>query len=227
MDIIHLGRHNFTQPLEQLYFLERLALDYVNGHLQIFNSANSLSIYFEYGKIVYACQYDNMWDLLCCKLQELTPQIPVLSADIYTNLKVIFERGIDNKLLASHDYLAIWWLVNQKYLNPFQAGMLIEELVFDVMQSFLLLKDGIYEFSYKTFLDEMPKFCHIDVSSLAIRYQESVHQIEVLTSHQQKSTEYKQVVHRTIEVEKTLPLEDKYTSYTYVEEVKSPKQKNI
>ncbi len=99
------------------------------------------------------------------------PQIPTLPRGIYEQLRAIFETGIDNEAIPNPDYLAICWLVNQKYITSTQAGMLIEQLAIEVLQSFLRLQQGSYEFTHDSFLDDMPKFCHLNLRSLVEKCQ--------------------------------------------------------
>lgn len=172
MDTVNLGRHKFFQPLEHLTLLERVAKQYVDGQLQIFSISQQWSIYFEEGKIVYACQLHEMWDIFYKKLQNLNPQVSSITKDTYRQLKAIFDSNLDSEVTSDSDYLAICWLVNQRYLTPSQAAQLIKELVAEVTDSFLKLRDGIYEFTINSSLNDLPKFCHIDISAIASRFQQ-------------------------------------------------------
>ncbi len=167
MNTINLGRHKFLQPKEHLSFLEKVTQNYIQGCLQALSISQSLSLYFEQGQLIYAYQANNMWDIFCQKLQQLFPQLNNLNNELDGQLKAVFESQASDR----SDYLAICWLVDQKYLNSLQAGKLIEEIAVGVLDSFFQLREGTYKFIPQSLPDYLPKFCHIDVSLLARRYQ--------------------------------------------------------
>lgn len=164
MNTVNLGRQKFFQPLEHLSFLQKVSQDYVSGNLQVFSISQQWSIYFEEGKVIYACQLNEMWNLFYKKLQQLNPEIN-LNNQVYNQLKAIFDSRHEDGACSS--YLAICWLLDQQYINSSQVKQLIEELAIEVMDSFLKLRDGIYEFLPNSFLDDLPKFTHIDISTIA------------------------------------------------------------
>jgi two-component system, chemotaxis family, response regulator PixG len=172
MNTINLGRHKFFQPTEHISLLGKVSQDYVNGCLKVFSISQQWLIYFEEGKIIYACQSKDMWEIFFKTIQQLKPDIPRLSNDVYQHLKTIFESNIDDEGMENSDYLAICWLVNQQYLTASQAAILIEALAIAVMDSYFKLKDGIYEFASQSFLNSLPKFCYLDVSVIAKSYQQ-------------------------------------------------------
>ncbi len=163
MNTLPIGRYRFFQALQPLSLLTKITSQSTNGCLQVFSASASWSFYFNEGKLIYACSPEKMFNILYRNLKRLSQQIPTLHNGIYKQLQVIFETGIENQAIPNPDYLAICWLVNQKYLTPLQAGILIEQLALEVMESFLRLKEGSYEFTSKSFLDEMPKFCCLDL----------------------------------------------------------------
>ncbi len=171
MNTINLGRHKFFQPIEHISLLGKVSQDYANGCLKVFSISQQWSIYFEEGKIIYACQSKDMWEIFFKTIQQLKPDIARLSNDVYQHLKTIFESNIDDEGTENSDYLAICWLVNQQYLTASQAAILIEALAIAVMDSYFKLKDGIYEFTSQSFLNSLPKFCYLDVSVIAKSYQ--------------------------------------------------------
>jgi two-component system, chemotaxis family, response regulator PixG len=172
MNTINLGRHKFFQPIEHISLLRKVSQDYANGCLKVFSISQQWLIYFEEGKIIYACQAKDMWEIFFKTIQQLKPDIPRLSNDVYQHLKTIFESNIDDEGTENSDYLAICWLVNQQYLTASQAAILIEALAIAVMDSYFKLKDGIYEFASQSFLNSLPKFCYLDVSVVAKSYQQ-------------------------------------------------------
>lgn len=170
MKTLPISRYRFFQKLQPLSLLMKISSKSVTGCLQVFSITGSWSFYVEDGKLTYACCRDRMFEILYRNLQRLSQQTPI-SKGIYQQLRAIFETGIDNEAIPNPDYLAICWLVNQKYITPVQAGMLIEQLAIEVLESFLKLEEGSYEFTHDTFLDDMPKFCHLNLRSLVEKSQ--------------------------------------------------------
>lgn len=163
MTTLPIGRYRFFQTLQPLSLLGKMTSKPLTGCWQVFSPSASWSIYLEEGKLIYVCSTDKMFDLLYKHLQRLSEQIPTLHSGIDKQLQAVFETGLVNQAIPNLDYLAICWLVNQKYISPEQAGMLIEELAIEVLEPFLKIKEGSYEFTSESFLDDMPKFCHLDL----------------------------------------------------------------
>lgn len=166
MQTLPIGRYRFFQRLQPLLILNKVVNTHKTGCLQVFSASVSWLIYFEKGKLVYACYESGMFEILYKKLQLLSKNVPTLNHEVYIKLKAIFETGIENQAIPLPDYLAICWLVNQKYLSQAQAATLIEEIAVEVLESFLLLQEGCYELASNSFIEKMPRYCRLDVLSL-------------------------------------------------------------
>jgi twitching motility two-component system response regulator PilG len=171
MQTVNLGRHKFFQPQEHILFLNRIAEYYEKGSLKVFETSQSLSIYLEEGQIIYATHSDRKWNNFHNTLQRSNPRIAYLDSQIIQKLQTIFESNLDGVKIDNTDYLAICWLVNQGYLTQLQARNLVEELSLNIIQQFITLQDGVYEFSLHTPIDDLPKFCHIPIESLTSLYE--------------------------------------------------------
>jgi len=166
MKTLPISRYRFFQKLQPLSLLKKITSKSVTGCLQVFSTSGSWSIYMDEGKLIYACYSEKMFEPLYRNLQRLSQQISTLPRGIDEQLRAIFENGIENQAIPNPDYLAICWLVNQKYISPSQAAILIEQLALEVLESFLNLEEGSYEFIPESFLDDMPKFCHLNLRLL-------------------------------------------------------------
>ncbi|MBN3952075.1 MAG: response regulator [Nostoc sp. NMS7] len=171
MKTLPISRYRFFQKLQPLSLLKKITGKSVTGCLQVFSTSGSWSIYMDEGKLIYACYSEKMFEPLYRNLQRLSQQISTLPDGIKEQLRAIFETGIENQAIPNPDYLAICWLVNQKYISPSQAAILIEQLALEVLESFLNLEEGSYEFIPESFLDDMPKFCHLNLRLLVERCQ--------------------------------------------------------
>jgi len=166
MKTLPISRYRFYQKLQPLSLLKKITSKSVTGCLQVFSDAGSWSIYVEEGKLIYACYSERMFEPLYRNLQRLSQQISTLPRGINQQVKTIFERCIENQAIPNPDYLAICWLVNEKYISPNQAAILIEQMSLEFLESFLKLQEGSYEFIPESFLDDLPKFCHLNLRLL-------------------------------------------------------------
>ncbi len=149
MKTLPISRYRFFQKLQPLSLLKKITSKSVTGCLQVFSTSGSWSIYIEEGKLIYACYSEKMFEPLYRNLQRLSKQVPSIPKGIHEQLRAIFETGIENQAIPNPDYLAICWLVNQKYLSSSQAGILIEQLALEVLD-----------------LDDLPKYCYLNVRLL-------------------------------------------------------------
>ncbi len=166
---IHLGRYKFPQLEDHLFLLERIAVDYVNGQVQISSTSRTqnLSIFLQEGKIIYACIADNnMWKIFDSKLQALSEDTSQLNLNVYNQIKAVFKTAAKDKVVGNPCYLAICWLVNEGYISHQKAEKLIEEIVLELIQSLQKIKEATYEFISQSLLNDIPKFCYVDIASL-------------------------------------------------------------
>ncbi|MBD2292518.1 response regulator [Anabaena sphaerica FACHB-251] len=143
--------------------------------LQVFNNSVLWSIYLDQGKIVYATHSVEPFDRLERHMRRLSQQIPLLTNEIRVQLRMTFEPDWQTQLSERRDhhpsqapeYQAIHWLVTQKHLFSDQAALLIQELVKEVIESFLLISEGTYELT--TPVNSLPKICKLDVENIMER----------------------------------------------------------
>ena len=172
MHTVNLGRHKFLKPFEQLLYIKKVAKDYNSGQIKVFSLSQVWTIHLDNGQVIYACQSKNMWELFYQKLETFNQEVQTLNNQVFSELKTIFDRTINDKTISNPDYMAICWLVKEQYLNRSQARKFIAEIVIEVMESFLELRDGIYEFAPQSALGDLPKFYHLDISFLMARCQD-------------------------------------------------------
>lgn len=174
MNTFPIIRYRISQRLQPLSLLSQITSNSPTCCLQVFSASESWLIYIEKGKLVYACYLNNMFELLETKLQHLSQEILTLNSEINQQLREIFETGVENQITPRPDYMAICWLVEQKYISSEQASILIKELALEVLKSFLTLNEGNYEITPESFLNDMPKFCYLDVPSLVEQCQKKL-----------------------------------------------------
>ncbi|WP_375472580.1 response regulator [uncultured Nostoc sp.] len=219
MKTLPISRYRFFQKLQPLTLLKKITGKSVTGCLQVFSTSGSWSIYVDEGKLIYACYSEKMFEPLYRNLQCLSQQISTLPDGIKDQLRAIFETGIENQAIPNPDYLAICWLVNQKYISSSQAAMLIEQLALEVIESFLNLEEGSYEFIPESFLDDMPKFCHLNLR-LLVEQCLTPQNVDVRVSVFEREASHREGVYR-----QTLPSYQSHTSQFFQKNELQPKVK--
>ncbi len=175
MDI--LGTSQNLRPLSLLNESNRCD----SVHLQVFSNSVTWLIYLEEGKIIYASHSVEPFDRLDCQLRRLFNDKPTaFIKEVRAHLtRLMNEAQSKNQLLP--DYEAILWLVRQQYLTSTQASVLIEELVKEVIESFLLIKKGTYRLGNK--LDITPVFCRLEVQPIVDHCQKQLQRWQALEPH--------------------------------------------
>ncbi|HIK06217.1 MAG TPA: response regulator [Trichormus sp. M33_DOE_039] len=210
MKTLPISRYRFFQKIQPLSLLKKITGKTVTGCLQVFSTSGAWSIYVDEGRLIYACYSERMFEPLYRHLQSLSQEISTLPKEINDQLRVIFETGIENQSIPNPDYLAICWLVNQKYISPSQAAMLIEHLALEVLQTFLILEEGSYEFIPESFLDDLPKFCYLNLRLLVEQCQQRGHVYDGL----HRETDVSETSPYKNNMQSTLNSRSNYHSYT-------------
>ncbi|MCW5315670.1 response regulator [Nostoc sp. KVJ3] len=166
----------FTK-LRPLSLLRQLSNCSDSTCLQAFSNSVFWLIYLEQGKITYATHSVEPFDRLERHLRRLSHQIPLLTSEVRVQVRLMFEPDSHSQLIE-HDnnlrnpppeYQAISWLISQKHLHSTQAAVLIQELVKEVIESFLLIQEGTYELAEQ--IDRMPRICRLDGEKILERCQ--------------------------------------------------------
>ncbi len=174
MSTTPIGSYKFSQKLHPLSLLAQLTSRRATGCLRVFIESFSWSIYLENGRLIYASCSDRLFDRLDSHLERLSQEFSTLNLANIMQVRGIFETNSENQLIPQADYQAICWLVDRDYLNPQQAVVLIDDLAKVVLASFLTVKEGSYEFSSVSPLDQLPKFCHLDLRLLVEHCQQQL-----------------------------------------------------
>lgn len=161
--------YRISPRLNPLSLLAQLSSRQANGCLQISSGSTSWSIYLEQGKLIYASDSVDPFERLDRHLRQLSRQIPTLVSAVRVQVRLLFESDSGSQGGPTPDYRAICWLVEQQYLNLFQAATLIEELAEDVIRSLLAVKEGTHQLIPQDQFEELPKFCRLELRTLVER----------------------------------------------------------
>ncbi|MBE9007937.1 response regulator [Fortiea sp. LEGE XX443] len=165
-NITPMSSHRLIQKLHPLSLLAQLTSRRATGCLRVFTGSTSCSIHLEEGKLTYASSSDKMFERLDNHLRRLSLNIPTLNSANRVQMRLMFEPASESLSIPHADYQAICWLVEQRYISSMQAATLIDELAKEVLESFLILKEGTYEFYPDSSWNELPKFCQLDLRLL-------------------------------------------------------------
>ncbi len=174
----------FTK-LRPLSLLRYLSTSHESTYTYVSSGSVLWFIYLEQGKIIYATHSVEPFDRLERHLRRLGQQLPALSSEIRVQLRLMFEADMstsgsvdDNsngeaKLSEQPpEYQAICWLVSQRHINPTQAAILIQEMVKEVLESFLLITTGNYKLI--NIVNKVPIICRIDTEKILSMCQEQL-----------------------------------------------------
>lgn len=226
--------YKLFQKLHPLSLLAQLSSRAATGCLRVFTKSNSWSIYLEQGKLIYASCSDKLFERLDIHLRQLNQQIPTLNSSARVQMRMKFENQNQEESIAQPDYQAICWLVDGDYITYSQAGNLVSELAKEVLESFLTIKEGSYEFKSENALDNLPtQFCHLDLRSLVESTQKSLMSRRVnktKVTAKEDSSEDSSIVNKrnvsSIEVEQLSKFEEKSIQQTDSKPVKDNNNKD-
>jgi twitching motility two-component system response regulator PilG len=193
MNTMSMASYRSSQRLNPLSLLAQLSSRQANGCLQVSSGSVSWSIYLEQGKLIYASDSVDPFERLDRHLRRLSRQIPTLVSAVRVQVRLIFESDLESQSSQNPEYQAICWLVNQQYLSSQDAANLIEELAEEVIVSLLPVKEGSYQLIEQDKLEELPKFCRLDLRTIVercheqLRRQQTVQSTSVASEHPPKT----------------------------------------
>jgi two-component system, chemotaxis family, response regulator PixG len=127
-----------TPDLHQIKVLEKLASDRASGCFHLVSGSMQWMIFIEAGVIIYATHNVEPLDRLERHLRRLSHQILTLTKDVRIQLRVEFDHYPRKDRTDCADYQAICWLVQHQYLTHLEAGRLVDSLISEVFESYLL-----------------------------------------------------------------------------------------
>ena len=166
MSTTPIDSYKLFQKLHPLSLLAQISSRRATGCLRVFTKSNSWSIYMDEGKLIYASSSDRLFERLDIHLRRLNQQIPTLNSSARVQMRMLFETKDRDESIFQADYQAICWLVDGDYITYPQAEILVSELAHVVLELFLTIKEGSYEFRSEHPLLKLPSFCHLDLRSL-------------------------------------------------------------
>jgi twitching motility two-component system response regulator PilG len=163
--------------------LARIISRRISGCLKLSSRSISWFIYLDAGKLFYASNSSTPFERIEQHLKKL--DVPASNLEVMTQyLHLLLEESLEiegqshhadthsDSTFYSSDYQSICWLVDNQHLSTAQAISLIKNITRSVMIDFLSIQGGSYELIRSDKFDKLPKFCHLDLSSL-IKYSQN------------------------------------------------------
>ncbi|MEB3214216.1 MAG: response regulator [Leptolyngbyaceae bacterium] len=152
------------QKIHPVGLLSLMVRNHSNGCLKINNELASWYFYFEQKKLVFATHSVSPIERLQRHLRIFEDDIP--SLDMTSPLIQTLFRKLAESSSITADYQGICWLVSQNYIEAQHAHQLIRHLIKEVLDSFLMLREGEYKLIQSSRLNNLPKFCHLDIRNV-------------------------------------------------------------
>lgn len=162
-----MAERGIFQKLRPLALLNHLSSCYDTANLKVFSGSVFWSVYIEEGSIIYASHSIDPFERIERHWRCLDNQGTSIDSRVLTQLRLMLETDSLCESTQIPDYQAICWLVNHQHLDHQQAAVLIEKLVKEVVESFLLVKEGTYELEPQpNDLNELGKFCKLELQPI-------------------------------------------------------------
>jgi twitching motility two-component system response regulator PilG len=151
-----------SQTLHPLTLLAQISSRQATGGLKVTTASTEWLLLLDQGRLNYVTNSNRPFDRLDAHLRQLSLQIPSLVSAVRVQTRLLFEQAPTGESPLA-DYQAICWLVQQQHLHPNQAANLIEALSKEVLEAFLDLRQGSYEFIEGNLLNDAPKYCQLNL----------------------------------------------------------------
>ncbi len=112
------------------------------------------------GQLNFATSSVDSFERLVRHLRTVGNGVPVSVCD---QMRRLFENSDGADDIVSHDYRALCWLVEQKYLSYEQAAQLVGAIAIEVIEPFLNIREGSYELISRTQTAGIPTYCRLDL----------------------------------------------------------------
>ena len=160
--------------------LVQLSNDRVDGCLKISYNSIHFFIYLNQGQITYATHSLEPFERLERHLRRFSQEILTIKNEVRSQLKLLFDEEDNNFQEQPKDHEALLWLIKQNYLTHRQAELLIQRLVQEVFESYLLIRNE-YQNEFISDLILQKPITKIESSSIIIKSQKKLNLWQTLS----------------------------------------------
>jgi chemotaxis family two-component system response regulator PixG len=143
-----------TQSSQPIPLLEQITQTQKSGYINAHSTGINWVFIVNRGHLIYASHSIDPWDRIQRHLRRLGHINSKLTREICAQLRLTVEKSQSSTDQPTPpEYLAINWLVEQKYLPFEQAQLLVERMTDEVLESYLLTSQiQSYQFVSSNFL---------------------------------------------------------------------------
>ncbi len=152
--------YSTAHKLHPLSLLAQLISRQVSGCLKLTAQSAEWRLLLDKGQLNFATSSADSFERLIRQLQTVGSGVP---ASVCEQMRLLFEESDKADDVVSHDYRALCWLVEQKYLNDDQAAQLVGGIAIEVIEPFLNIREGSYELISRTQTEGIPTYCRLDL----------------------------------------------------------------
>jgi twitching motility two-component system response regulator PilG len=150
-------------PGHPLQLLEQISKTQESGCVLLSDGEVDWRFYFNDRKLIYASHSLEPSERLERHLLRLSNEYDTLTPDVRQQIRQSLDNFWLNDFCQFPDYQAIIWLVDQYYLPPEAAPILVQRLTQEVLEIYLLLPSVFSKKSF-AFTNELPIFWQSDLN---------------------------------------------------------------
>jgi twitching motility two-component system response regulator PilG len=143
-----------------------------DGCIYVLRDRIRWSFYIKAVKLVYASHSLESFERLERHLRALSREVPALDDKLRSQLRLMFDDPtpdnakykVTSEILCI-EYIAILWLVNEKYLPIPMASKLVARIIQEVIESFLCLPNGLFNSKYYEHLLQ-DNYCGLSINRI-------------------------------------------------------------
>lgn len=164
--------------------LTRLAQNDFSGCLEVSHQSVYWWLYFDQGKLFYATNSIEPFERLERYLKYLSHRNSQINGFACSQVRVKFEHNNKtNHSLTFHDYEAIYWLLQEEYIQREEAIFLIENVMEEVLETYFLLSDFNRDIVPKNSWNEVVLLVQHDVSDFVQKVLQTLANWQMLLPH--------------------------------------------
>ncbi|MGB3790433.1 MAG: response regulator [Phormidesmis sp.] len=152
--------YSTAHKLHPLSLLAQLISRQVSGCLKLTSQSSEWRLLLDKGQLNFATSSTDSFERLTRQLQTVGDGVP---GSVREQMRLLFEESDAADDVVSHDYRALCWLVEKKYLNDEQAAQLVGAIAIEVIEPFLNVREGSYELISRTQTEGIPTYCRLDL----------------------------------------------------------------
>lgn len=151
-----------SQPCHPIQILEQVLSTHESGCLSLSDGEVDWRFYFHDRHLIYASHSIEPSERLERHLCRLSVDYETLTPDVRQQIRQTLDNYWLNDFSQFPDYQAIIWLLNQYYLPPEGATLLVQRLTQEVLEAYSMLPSVFYN-KWFAFTSDLPILCQLNL----------------------------------------------------------------